>query len=138
MEKENFLKHFMIIGAGTILNMVVGFITTPIITRLVTTDVYGQYNVFIMYAGIGLMILCMGLDQGIIRFYHEDDSQAYRRMLIRACCAIPICVTLIITTIAVMISKMGLYQFEFSAGVIAMLGLCVLLQIINRLNTIQL
>ena len=138
MEKESFLKHFMIIGAGTILNMVVGFITTPIITRLVTTDVYGQYNVFVMYAGIGLMVLSMGLDQGIIRFYHEEDSQAYRRMLIRACCAIPICATIVITAVAVVISKMGLFQFEFSSGMIAMLGLCVLLQIINRLNTIQL
>lgn len=78
--KNSFLIHFLTIGTGTILNMLIGVLTTPIITRLVEEDVYGQFSIFTMYVSIAEMILCMGLDQGIIRFYHEQDSIQYRRI----------------------------------------------------------
>ena len=35
--RQSFLKHFFVIGGGTLINMIVGFLTTPIITRLDST-----------------------------------------------------------------------------------------------------
>ena len=62
MSKPSIIKHFISIGTGTVINMLVGFLTTPILTRLVGTAEYGQYSIFTMYASIALMILCMGVN----------------------------------------------------------------------------
>lgn len=137
-KSNNFLNHFLTIGTGTILNMLIGLITTPVITRLVGEDVYGQFSIFTMYVSIGEMILCMGLDQGIIRFYHEQDSINYRRKLIRASCFIPIIATIITTIVAVALSKNGVVKFEFDTFVMSLLGMSILVQIVNRLNMVQL
>lgn len=126
------------IGTGTILNMLIGLLTTPIITRVVGEDVYGQFSIFTMYVGIAEMILCMGLDQGIIRFYHEQDSIQYRRKLIRASCFIPIIATILTTLLAAVLSYCNIVQFEFDTIVIFLLGVCTLVQIMNRLNMVQL
>ena len=41
-QKQSFLKHFTIIGGGTIINMLIGLLTEPIITSLVDTAENGQ------------------------------------------------------------------------------------------------
>ena len=80
MNKPSIFKHFISIGTGTVINMLVGFLTTPILTRLVGTAEYGQYSIFTMYAGIALMVLCMGFDQALIRYFivltHRIISEA--------------------------------------------------------------
>lgn len=138
MKGNKFLSHFMVMGTGTIINVIIGILTTPIITRLVGTNVYGQYSIFTMYVSIGMMVLCMGLDQGIIRFYHEDDTIGYKRLLMRACGILPLIATIIVTFILTILSFSGSIRFEFDTMVIILLGLCTLVQIINRLNLVQL
>ena len=137
MREKSFLNHFIIMGTGTIINVLIGIVTTPIITRIVGENVYGQYSIFTMYVSIGMMVLCMGLDQGIIRFYHEDNTAVYRRALIRACGIIPAIATIIVTIIVVVLSNNG-FKFEFDTFIMLLLGVCTLAQIINRLNLVQL
>ena len=61
MEKNNsFLKHFTIIGGGTLINMLLGLITEPIITRLVDPDENGRYSLFTMYSSVGAFLLRKG------------------------------------------------------------------------------
>ena len=45
--KNNYIKNFLTIGLGTAISMIIGFLTTPIITRIVGTTTYGQYSIFI-------------------------------------------------------------------------------------------
>ena len=70
MKEKNYLKHFAVIGIGTVLNMLLGLLTTPLITRVVNPEEYGQYSIFTMYANIALMVLCMGLDQSMVRYFY--------------------------------------------------------------------
>ena len=83
MNKPSIFKHFISIGTGTVINMLVGFLTTPVLTRLVGTAEYGQYSIFTMYASIALMILCMGFDQALIRYFYgfEHPQSAMERLL---------------------------------------------------------
>lgn len=139
MEKnKSFIHHFMVIGGGTVLNMLVGFITTPIITRLVGTTEYGQYSIFTMYASIALLVLCMGLDQALIRFFYEDNSVNYQRTILRECWMLPIGVSCLVALIINFLCFSGLISLEFDNFVVAMLSLCVILQIINRVDLILL
>ena len=72
--KNGFLKQFTIIGGGTFFNLLLGLFSTPVITRIVAPSEYGQLSIFTMYSGIALMVLCMGLDQAVVRYYYEKEN----------------------------------------------------------------
>ena len=62
---SGFLKHFIVIGSGTLISMVISFFTTPIITRVVNPVDYGQFSIFTMYSSMALMILCFGMGRHV-------------------------------------------------------------------------
>lgn len=138
MKEKKFINHFMMIGTGTILNIFIGLMTTPVITRLVGKETYGEFSIFTMYVGIGMMILCMGLDQGIIRFYYKENTVLYRRKLIRASCIIPTISTVLLTIVIMILNENQIIRFEFDTLTLGLLGICILVQLINRLNMVQL
>ena len=48
--KKSILGHFIAIGSGAFLNLIIGLLTSPIITRLVDPSEYGMLSIFNMYA----------------------------------------------------------------------------------------
>ena len=74
---KSFLSHFIVIGSGTIVNMLLGLLTTPIITRIVNPNEYGQLSIFNMYTNIAVMVLCIGLDQALVRFFYEKKETGF-------------------------------------------------------------
>ena len=138
MNKPSIFKHFISIGTGTVINMLVGFLTTPVLTRLVGTAEYGQYSIFTMYASIALMVLCMGFDQALIRYFYCFDSQDYQRTIVRECCVLPFVSTLLVGSVVNVISLTGLVQFEFQPEIMTMLTISVFFQVINRIDLILL
>lgn len=138
MSKSSIFKHFISIGTGTVINMLVGFLTTPILTRLVGTAEYGQYSIFTMYASIALMILCMGFDQALIRYFYRFDTADYQRTIVRKCCVLPSVCTLLAGIVVNVLSWLRLVPFEFEPGVMTMLTISVLFQVMNRIDLILL
>lgn len=138
MNKASIFKHFISIGTGTVINMLVGFLTTPILTRLVGTAEYGQYSIFTMYASIALMILCMGFDQALIRYFYCFDTQDYQRTIVRECCVLPFVSTLLAGIFVNVVSLTGLIRFEFQPKIMIMLTISVFFQVINRIDLILL
>lgn len=138
MNKPSIFKHFISIGTGTVINMLVGFLTTPVLTRLVGTAEYGQYSIFTMYASIALMILCMGFDQALIRYFYCFDTQDYQRTIVRECCVLPFVSTLLVGSVVNVISLTGLVRFEFQPEIMTMLTISVFFQVINRIDLILL
>ena len=96
MQKNNFLKHFITINSGSLLNMLISLLTTPLITRLVEPSAYGELAVYNIYVNIGMFIFCLGMDQVLVRFFYEHDEIEYRRALLFKCWILP-AVVLIIT-----------------------------------------
>ena len=131
-------KHFISIGTGTLVNMLVGFLTTPILTRLVGTAEYGKYSIFTMYASIALMVLCMGFDQALIRYFYHFDTTDYQRTIIKECCVLPFVCTLLAGILVNVLSWLGLVQFEFEPRVMTMLTILVFFQVMNRIDLILL
>ena len=103
MKKENIFKHFFIIGSGTFINMVLGLITTPIITRLVDPIEYGKLSIFNMYSNIALLVLCLGLDQALVRYYYDHDDLKYKKKLLFKCIKLPV----IVSSISISASSFG-------------------------------
>lgn len=132
--KNNFLKHFFIIGSGTFISMFIGFLTTPIITRIVSPVDYGQYSIFTMYSNIALMVLCIGLDQALVRYFYETKMESSQRALMFKCLKIPIIGTVIVTIIVLALAKLGVFIFELGFSVLSLLCVYTLVQIIYRFS----
>lgn len=138
MKKPSIFTHFLSIGTGTVINMLVGFLTTPILTRLVGTAEYGQYSIFTMYASIALMVLCMGFDQALIRFFYRSDTLDYQRTIVKECVTLPFLCTLLAAIIVNTLSWRGFIQFEFEPRIMTMLTILVFFQVFNRIDLILL
>lgn len=135
---NSIIKHFTIIGGGTFLNLLIGLLTTPIITRIVDPGEYGQWSVFTMYASIGLMIFCMGMDQSLVRFYYKDNSEKYKRDLIYICWRLPFAVALISGLMISILVYAGVLRFEFSAEIVVILCIHTIVLIFNRFGQLTL
>lgn len=134
MKKQGFLSHFAVIGAGTFINLLLGLFTTPIITRLVDPDEYGQLSVFTMYSGIALMVLCAGLDQSLVRFYYDSDSENYRRGLLFRCIRLPLILTAVVSAAVITLAYTGAVKFEFEPVIMVLLCVFTALQLVYRFS----
>ncbi len=135
-KKAGFLTHFLVIGTGTLINMLIGLILTPLITRLVDPLEYGQLSVFTMYANIAEMVLCLGLDQALVRYYYESDEDEHKRALLLKCIKLPVIVTVICASLFMLLTSKGIIKFEFDPYISAWLCLCVLFQLIYRFSVL--
>lgn len=138
MTKKNTLHHIVELFAGTFINVIIGVITAPIITRLVSPDAYGQLSVFTLYENIIVMILCLGLDQALIRFYYRENTVEYRKNLIKHCILLPILIFIGLGGILVTLCFLGVFSFELGLYGAVLLFVCSLIQLIRRFSFIVL
>jgi O-antigen/teichoic acid export membrane protein len=72
----------VIYGAGQALGRGVQFLLVPILTRLLTPDVYGVSDLVLAYSQFVVLTLVFGTDSALVRFfYQEPDRDARRRMI---------------------------------------------------------
>ena len=121
MQKNSFLKHFFVIGSGTVINMLIGLITTPLITRIVDPIEYGQFSIFTMYSNIAVMVLCLGLDQALVRYYYENEEIEYKRELLFKCIKLPMIISLLVCLIIISLSAFSIVEFEFNTTIMILL-----------------
>lgn len=82
--------------------MVIGVFTTPVITRLVLPEDYGKFGLFNTYSSILMIVLCLGLDQTLVRYFYKKNENCYRIRLYRKFFLAP-CIALIITSVMIFI-----------------------------------
>lgn len=134
MESKSFLKHFAVIGTGTLINLLLGVLTTPLITRIVDPAEYGQLSIFTMYSGIAVMVLCIGLDQALVRYYYESNKVDYKRALLFKCVALPVILSLAASAIFICLTASSIINFEFDTFVSSLLCLYTIIQMIYRFS----
>ena len=132
MSEKGFLKHFAVISGGTAFNLFLGLITTPIITRIVDPVENGQHSIFVMYANIAVIILLLGMDQALVRYYYIQEDTGYRRALLFRCIRFPIISTVVVAAIVIFLSITGIVSFEFEPIIMALLCGYTLFQVLYR------
>ena len=131
---NTFFKHFLVIGSGSLFSMLISFITTPIITRIVNPSEYGQFSIFTMYSNMALIVLCLGLDQSLVRFYFQKETKQYRRALLFKCLKYPIIGTFFATCTVLVLSVTGSLQFELGFPALILICVYTFIQIIYRFS----
>ena len=69
------LKAFSKYAVGTFIVLIIGFVTTPILTRMISTLDMGRYSMFITLGNLIFTLLCLGMDQSYLRFYNEEKTE---------------------------------------------------------------
>ena len=132
---NSLLKKFIDFALGSGITLILGFISSPIITRLIMPDNYGKFSMFNTVTNLILVVVMVGLDQAYVRFFYEEE-QASRKKLLRESIKIPMLVNLLFSLLLILFykpfSKFIIGQYSFS--VIIMLIIQNTLGIIEDLH----
>lgn len=96
-KKGSILKSFVDYFYGNFIVLLLGLISVPLITRIMSTDEYGRTAMFQSVVSIIYIIAILGLDQGYIRFFYADKVS--KKKLFFQCLIPPLCLILILSLI---------------------------------------
>ena len=97
--KQKFLKNMVGFSMVTWISFVLGFIASPISTRLFPTEELGRLSLFSSYAGLLSSLCYLGLDQAFVRFYLETPGKSTQKSLFTFCTAVPLGFALLSTLV---------------------------------------
>ncbi len=120
-DNKGLFNSFLFVGAGTIVSMIIGLITTPVITRLYSPEEYGQYSMFITYGDLTYIVLGMGMDQALARYYYEKKNNSYKVALIKRCIRIPFILSILVQIGAIVFFEDGKSLFGLN-GIFVLCG----------------
>lgn len=98
------LKTFIKYATGSMFALLAGLITTPILTRLISTEEMGKYSMFITIGSLFASILYLGLDQSYVRFYNEESKES-QVALLNKCLKYPMVATAIVAAFSIVFYK---------------------------------
>jgi len=80
-QKNGIIKQIFGYSLASWFSAALSFIVVPISSHLYSADDLGKINFFLSVASICYTLLCLGLDQGYIRFYSTSSEKMRRRMM---------------------------------------------------------
>jgi O-antigen/teichoic acid export membrane protein len=66
------LSHFKNYLSTRIATQAISFISIPVLTRLLSPEEYGTYNVFLSYTGLFSVLLTLNLSSAVGRYFYEN------------------------------------------------------------------
>ena len=136
--ESKIVNHIFNVGLGTVVNIILGLITTPLITRIADPSEYGQLSVFNAYADIMLAFLYLGLDRSLMRFFYDDEDIKSKRSLLKICFLLPVVTTVIAMGAFVLLSYFGIIRNELTGLYIGLLTVYCVVSVWNKISTILL
>ena len=90
---KEFLKKFGGFSLGPIIGALIGFITIPVTSHLVSAEQFGLANMFTVANNTITLIVLLGFDQAFVREYNETEK---RKKLLFNSTLIPLIASVII------------------------------------------
>lgn len=79
--ENNLLKKFISFSIGGYINAIIGFFMLPFITRILSPEEYGIASLIAVFIDMLVIICSLGLDQGLVRFFYEEDEDNRGKLL---------------------------------------------------------
>ncbi len=73
-KKESIIKGVFAYSISTWVNVILGFLSIIVLTRVLSPNVYGEIMLFLSASQVLLYILTLGFDVAYIRFFNEPPS----------------------------------------------------------------
>lgn len=98
------LKKFIQYAIGNIVVLILGFISSPLITRLISPDEMGKFSMFNMFTSLLIIIVTLGVDQSYVRYYYDIEVKE-RSLLLKVCFRISMIVNLVVSVVMLAMYK---------------------------------
>lgn len=83
--KKSFLKNMVGFSLVAWVSFAIGFVASPIATRLFIPEEMGKINLFNTYASLFASFCYLGLDQAFVRFFREPPGRSTRGGMLTFC-----------------------------------------------------
>ena len=114
-KESGLLKSFIEYFYGNFVVLLLGFISLPLITRVMTTDEYGRTAMFTSAVTIIYIFAILGLDQAYIRFFYKEGVD--RGELMAKCLRYPFLLILLLSAVYAVFSPL-FNQFLFGRSAV--------------------
>lgn len=131
--KNNLLKKFISFSIGGYINIIIGLLTVPITTRIVSPEQYGVNSLIVTLVNAVGIICYLGLDQGFVRFFYEEKVENRGKLLLKS-----IFIPVILSFVFIFFSYFFKKRIDFfilgieSKELIIILGIWIIFIILNR------
>lgn len=98
------LKRFFQFSLGSIAVLLLGVISYPIITRIISPVEMGKYSMFNTAMNLVLIFIMLGLDQAYGRYYYEEQEEN-RGGLLKKCIVIPLLLCVVVSILTFLFYK---------------------------------
>lgn len=95
--QSNILGGFLEFFYGNFVVLVLGFISLPLMTRMLSTAEYGRTSLFMSAVSIIYIFAILGLDQSYIRYYYSENVDT--RKLFAQCLRMPLILIIILSAV---------------------------------------
>jgi O-antigen/teichoic acid export membrane protein len=75
-------QHSLIYMLGPAFSNIVGFVMIPVYTRFITSSEYGVMSLVDVVMTLTMMVLSLGVADGMTRFYYSEQDDLERRRLV--------------------------------------------------------
>lgn len=96
--EEKLLKKFISFSFGNYISIIIGIITVPITTRMLSPSEYGIYSLTEILINIIVLISFLGMDQGFMRYFYEEKEEL-RGGLLYNCIFYPVIMLILILSV---------------------------------------
>lgn len=96
-KKESILTSFIQYFYGNFVVLLLGFVSLPLITRVMSTDEYGRSAMFTSVVSIIYIFAILGLDQSYIRFFYSEGVN--KKTLLLQCLKYPFILIVILSVL---------------------------------------
>lgn len=137
MKNNNLLKKFLSFSYGNWLGIIIGIISTPVITRILSPEDFGKASMFTLAINILMIFIVFGTDQSFVRFFYEEKDSK-RGGLLYNCLKLPF-VLMGITTFLILVfyKKISILLFdEANLKIIIVLVIGIFFQAIYRFGVL--
>lgn len=126
------IKKLGYVSIGLVVSSLIGFLSTPIITRLIEPEIYGMQSLFVTYCNIVLGIVLLGLDQSLVRFFYKDTCLKYKRDLLQCTIKLPLLLSIMIITCLFCFHSHIYYFKELSLEVVICFCITLIVLVFNK------
>lgn len=96
-KKHEFLKNLIGFSMVTWISFALGFLSSPIATRLFEPGELGKVNMFFSYTGLMSTVCYLGMDQVYVRFFREPPQGKSQKTLFSYCIGVALLASLLLT-----------------------------------------
>ena len=93
MLKNNLIKKFLSFSIGGYVNALIGLLTVPIVTRMLSPEQYGIASLISIIVEMLVVFCSLALDQSFVRFFYEVEEEE-RGKLLQDCLYYPMFITI--------------------------------------------